>query len=225
MSSALNRRAALGILSMGSVAFLAACGSDKKEESNSSASASTSQTKSSSASSSASATPSAKPEQYETPGEYQPATAESPAQNVPTPVIPEAMHQNTVAGFASALAYFGAAVDYLLQTGDMKYVREVSTDADTLNALQKYADRTAKGIEEKTWYEKPSATMVISSKQPTIAQGAYNWTVDFTIDLGEKLFNKGKEQDTPSDKRYVRMQGEAVGRYINNVWDLHMDID
>ena len=135
------------------------------------------------------------------------------------------MHQNTVAGFASALAYFGAAVDYLLQTGDMKYVREVSTDADTLNALQKYADRTAKGIEEKTWYEKPSATMVISSKQPTIAQGAYNWAVDFTIDLGEKLFNKGKEQDTPSDKRYVRMQGEAVGRYINNVWDLHMDID
>ena len=124
MSSALNRRAALGILSMGSVAFLAACGSDKKEESNSSASASTSQTKSSSASSSASATPSAsesptptptptelvndgkdysgvaKLEQYETPGEYQPATAESPAQNVPTPVIPEAMHQNTVAGFA-----------------------------------------------------------------------------------------------------------------------------
>ena len=229
MSSALNRRAALGILSMGSVAFLAACGSDKKEESNSSASASTSQTKSSSASSSASATPSASesttPTQYETPGEYQPATAESPAQNVPTPVIPEAMHQNTVAGFASALAYFGAAVDYLLQTGDMKYVREVSTDADTLNALQKYADRTMKGIEEKTWYEKPSATMVISSKQPTIAQGAYNWTVDFTIDLGEKLFNKGKEQDTPSDKRYVRMQGEAVGRYINNVWDLHMDID
>ncbi len=135
------------------------------------------------------------------------------------------MHQNTVAGFASALAYFGAAVDYLLQTGDTKYVREVSTDADTLNALQKYADRTMKGIEEKTWYEKPSATMVISSKQPTIAQGAYNWTVDFTIDLGEKLFNKGKEQDTPSDKRYVRMQGEAVGRYINNVWDLHMDID
>ena len=148
MSSALNRRAALGILSMGSVAFLAACGSDKKEESNSSASASTSQTKSSSASSPASATPSAsesptptptptglvndgkdysgvaKLEQYETPGEYQPATAESPAQNVPTPVIPEAMHQNTVAGFASALAYFGAAVDYLLQTGDMKYVRD-----------------------------------------------------------------------------------------------------
>ena len=249
MSSALNRRAALGILSMGSVAFLAACGSDKKEESNSSASASASQTKSSSASSSASATPSASEsptptptptelvndgkdysgvanlDQYETPGEYQPATAQTPAQNVPTPVIPEAMHQNTVAGFASALAYFGAAVDYLLQTGDMKYVREVSTDADTLNALQKYADRTMKGIEEKTWYEKPSATMIISSKQPTIAQGAYNWTVDFTIDLGEKLFNKGKEQDTPSDKRYVRMQGEAVGRYINNVWDLHMDID
>ena len=40
-------------------------------------------------------------------GEYQPGNAEHPRRRTYRPDVPEAMHQNSVAGFAAALAYFG----------------------------------------------------------------------------------------------------------------------
>ena len=203
-----------------------------------SASASASASASPSASASATATSSplpndnkdysgvAKLEKMEEHGEYQPGIAEHPPQNVPSPIVPEAMHQNSVAGFAAALAYFGAAFEYLLRTGDMHYMNEVSTDQETLAAMKKYADSTKAGIDEKkTWYVNPTATLTIGTKQPVLAQGAYNWTVTLNVDLGEKLFKDGKEQTVAADKRHVKMFGEAVGRYLNNKWDLHMDIN
>ena len=165
-------------------------------------------------------------EEMENHGEYQPGNAEHPPQNVPSPIVPASMHQNSVAGFAAALAYFGASFEYLLRTGDMSYMNEVSTDESTLDVMKKYADSTKDGIEnKKTWYVNPTATLSIETKQPVLAQGAYNWTVTLNVDLGEKLFNDGQEQDVAEDKRYVKMFGEAVGRYLNNTWDLHMDIN
>jgi len=44
-------------------------------------------------------------------GAHPPVPADPPPQNVPSPIVPEAMHQNSVAGFAAALAYFGAAFE------------------------------------------------------------------------------------------------------------------
>ena len=244
MSENLTRRAALGVLGVSSMALLAACGSKATSEASASASgsesasvaASGSATASPSASASASSSPLpndnkdysgvAKLEKMEEHGEYQPGNAEHPPQNVPSPIVPEAMHQNSVAGFAAALAYFGAAFEYLLRTGDMHYMNEVSTDQETLAAMKKYADSTKAGIEEKkTWYVNPTATLTIGTKQPVLAQGAYNWTVTLNVDLGEKLFKDGKEQTVAADKRHVKMFGEAVGRYLNNKWDLHMDIN
>lgn len=256
MSEILTRRAALGVLGVSSMALLAACGSKASSEASASpsdspsatsetnASASASETASPSASASSSPSASAtatnsplpnddkdyrgvaKLEKMEDHGEYQPGNAEHPPQNVPSPVVPETMHQNSVAGFASALAYFGAAFEYLLRTGDMRYMNEVSTDQETLAAMKKYADSTKSGIDEKkTWYVNPTATLTIETKQPVLAQGAYNWTVTLNVDLGEKLFKDGKEQTVAADKRHVKMFGEAVGRYLNNKWDLHMDIN
>lgn len=252
MSENLTRRAALGVLGVSSMALLAACGSKATSEASASSSGSESASaaisESATASPSASASPSssasatatnsplpnddkdyrgvAKLEKMEEHGEYQPGNAEHPPQNVPSPVVPEAMHQNSVAGFAAALAYFGAAFEYLLRTGDMHYMNEVSTDQETLAAMKKYADSTKAGIDEKkTWYVNPTATLTIDTKQPVLAQGAYNWTVTLNVDLGEKLFKDGKEQTVAADKRYVKMFGEAVGRYLNNKWDLHMDIN
>ncbi len=253
MSENLTRRAALGVLGVSSMALLAACGSKATSEASASASGSESASAtasesataspSASASASASASPSAsasasatatnsplpndnkdysgvaKLEKMEDHGEYQPGNAEHP-------IVPEAMHQNSVAGLAAALAYFGAAFEYLLRTGDMHYMNEVSTDQETLAAMKKYADSTKAGIDEKkTWYVNPTATLTIGTKQPVLAQGAYNWTVTLNVDLGEKLFKDGKEQTGGADKRHVKMFGEAVGRYLNNKWDLHMDIN
>ena len=40
------------------------------------------------------------------------------------------------------------------------------------------------------------------------------------MDLGEKLFKDGKEQTVGLISVTVKMFGEAVGRYLNNKWDL-----
>ena len=120
MSENLTRRAALGVLGVSSMALLAACGS--KATSEASASASGSESASASASESAATSPSAsasasasataansplpndnkdysgvaKLEKMEDHGEYQPGNAEHPPQNVPSPIVPEAMHLSLI---------------------------------------------------------------------------------------------------------------------------------
>lgn len=203
------------------------------------ATASASATPSASPSESATATPSASPtveekkdfsgeakiDKYDKPGEYMAATEEHPAQNVPIPVQPESMKKDNAAGFAGALAWFGAAVDYLLQTGDMQYVNTVTLNAEAKNVLQGYAESTKKSEADKIWYAKPSASLIITAPQPVYAGGSWNWQVKLNIDVGEKIYRKGTLQDTPADKRHIYMSGEAVGTYMNGIWDLNMDIN
>jgi len=153
------------------------------------------------------------------------ATEEHPAQNVPVPVQPESMKKDNAAGFAGALAWFGAAVDYLLQTGDMQYVNTVTLNTEAKNVLQGYAESTKKSEADKIWYAKPSASLIITAPQPVYAGGSWNWQVKLNIDVGEKIYRKGTLQDTPADKRHIYMSGEAVGTYMNGIWDLNMDIN
>ena len=65
------------------------------------------------------------------------------------------------------------AFEYLLRTGDMHYMNEVSTDQETLAAMKVRGLTRKAGIDEKkTWYVNPTATLTIgTSKQPVLAQG------------------------------------------------------
>lgn len=252
MSTSVTRRAALGVLGISGAAFLAACSSESAHTDTTTSaaapaptSATPSATAKPSATPSVTATPSATPSPTPTPteddkdysgvakidqydysvGKYEEATADHPARNVPLPVMPEAMKKDSAAGFAAALGFFSATVDYLIRTGDTQYLKMVSTDESTLTELQKYADRTKEGEANKTWYLEPNTTLTIKAPRPVYAEGSWNWQVDLSIDLGPKFYDRGELKDTPADKRYVNMSGEAVGTFINNIWDLQMDIN
>lgn len=74
------------------------------------------------------------PEQPETmatgqefPDNFEPATLEHPARNVPKPVMPEEAKQETEAGAQAFLDYRADAQWYLMQTGDASLVREVTS--------------------------------------------------------------------------------------------------
>lgn len=76
------------------------------------------------------------PEQPETmatgqefPDDYEPATLEHPARNVPKPVMPEEAKQETEAGAQAFLDYRTDAVWYAFQTGDTSLVREVTAES------------------------------------------------------------------------------------------------
>lgn len=149
MGDALKRKkfaASLTVLALGLT--LAGCnGTNDPEPSDTSSSESGSSSSSASASNggasdspSSSPDPSASgdwwPEQPEAmatgqefPDDYEPATLEHPARNVPKPVMPEEANQETEAGAQAFLDYRTDAVWYAFQTGDTSLVREVTSDS------------------------------------------------------------------------------------------------
>lgn len=62
-------------------------------------------------------------------GPYVPASAEGPAQNVPKPVMPAVMKEETQEGAEAAVKYFWETVYYMQQTGDAGPTRTASWEA------------------------------------------------------------------------------------------------
>lgn len=76
------------------------------------------------------------PEQPETmatgqefPNNFEPATLEHPARNVPKPVMPEEAKQETEAGAQAFLDYYSDVQWYSFQTGDTSLVREITSES------------------------------------------------------------------------------------------------
>lgn len=76
---------------------------------------------------SGSASPSDSPSTSPT-GEYEPATSEGPAKNVPIPEMPDAVKEPTEEGLEAAVKYWWETADYLRQTGDPSAFQSVSGD-------------------------------------------------------------------------------------------------
>jgi len=61
-------------------------------------------------------------------GEYVPASSKGPAQNVPKPVTPAAVKENTPEGAEAAVKYWWEAADYLQQTNDSEPFKTISME-------------------------------------------------------------------------------------------------
>lgn len=61
-------------------------------------------------------------------GAYVPASEKGPARNVPKPVMPDAVKEDTPEGAEAAVEYWWDAVYYLQQTNDPEPLKAVSTD-------------------------------------------------------------------------------------------------
>lgn len=73
------------------------------------------------------------------PDDYEPATLEHPARNVPKPVMPKEAAQETEAGAQAFLNYRADAQWYAMQTGDTAPVREV-TATECANCTEQFDD-------------------------------------------------------------------------------------
>lgn len=142
MTTFFTRRTALGVAVAGALSALTACASDIRPLAGGTGSASPSEAAATSESASASASPSAsapasasvasglpssgksykgamKFDSYEKNGEYVPASATNPAENMPKPVPPANMKDHSVDGAYAFLSFWLASLNYLLMTGDM----------------------------------------------------------------------------------------------------------
>lgn len=138
-------RSLTALLGVAALGFgLAACGDteDKEVVGAGSPTSSTSQTESSKSAS-------------EDTGEYQPATSEHPARNVPVPVMPEAAKEESFEVAKAFMRYWTDCMNYLVQTGDSSHIRNI-TNSDNEAHLGDYeiysqTYRDKKWIEGRNW--------------------------------------------------------------------------
>lgn len=102
--------------------------------------------------------------EFETTGTYVPASKDGPAQNVPKPVMPEAMKQDTPEGAEAAVRYWWEAVYYLQQTNDAEPMLAASTE--DCEACAVYAKTISRIYDEGYWYtgSRPSSASTLSQE-------------------------------------------------------------
>lgn len=64
-------------------------------------------------------------------GEYRPVDEQGPAQNVPKPVKPEGINEETAEGLKKFIGYWVESVNYGTQTGDFSYVIPLVSESHT----------------------------------------------------------------------------------------------
>ena len=244
MTSVFNRRTALGLLGAGSAAFLAACAplrSVKKSSGDSSSSSSSSSPNShspepseesvspaasTSSSSPASSEPAksykgeAKLEKYDTSaGTYEPGTSEHPPRNVPKPIKPANMNENSVAGLYSTIAFYAASFQYFVTTGDRQYLDQVKTDEEEdLSDDDEMAQYIAGGV---AWFENPKIVITLTTDQPTKSGSSYTWPSTVVFDYGKNVHNaQGQTAPVPSTGAEKPQKGYMKGKYTGGVWEV-----
>ena len=111
------------------------------------------------------------------PDDYEPATLEHPARNVPKPVLPAEATEETEAGAQAFLNYRADAQWYAMQTGDTSLVREV-TAPECSNCTEEYGEIDAlygKGGWARGGWEKPTLPDGHLSKR---VDGGYNLPIE-----------------------------------------------
>ena len=210
MTTFLSRRAALLAAGAGAITMLSACASDIRPLADSSPSASgeASSSASSSASASASTRASAsaggsseksylgpvKFDNYEKKGEYVPADETHKAQNVPKPLPPANMHENSIDGAYSAFSFWLASVNYLVLTGDDEPLKQADPSGRDVKSFHDYV--TFYESNEGWFYGSEHALQAeMMTPQPEKVEGSeplYYWRITLSKDPNAMMHVEGK---------------------------------
>lgn len=205
MSSTFSRRtvlraAALSALGAGGLAVISACGNASQNSAERS-----------------SYKGEAKLDTYDTSaGAYELASQEHPAQNVPKPVKPNNMNENSVAGLYSTIAFLAAALQYRLITGDAQYLQNVKLE------------KTVESIEEitsgSTWLANPTVTIELTTDKPEQSGDEYTWPAKLTLTKGDWVVAQHTVINVPENEQKVTSEGKIKAKYTAGAWAIR-DID
>lgn len=237
MTSVFNRRAALNFAGAGSVAaLLSACAPIRtvvkhQEAESSSASSSASAGPASSSSSAASNSPSSsssvdhkgevKLESYDTSaGTYSPATRTQPAKNVPKPIKPKNMNENSEEGFYSSLAFMAASMQYLMTTGDSQYTEQVKLHPEEKKNYDIMVEQYSVLQTGEVWFEDPKYVITLETSSSNKSGKYYLWPATITTAVGAYLVAAGQVRDMPANERKTSSKVVMRGEYTGGVWEL-----
>ena len=127
---------------------------------------------------------------------YEQGTVNHPPRNAPKPKVTDALSANTVTGFHEAIAYFAAAMDYLVKTGSTDaFSTGIQLSSKTRSEVDALSASILAGVEKGSWYVNPSASYVLSSAQPSImSDGNLLFKGKYTLDFGTEAVAEGKIQ-------------------------------
>ena len=133
---------------------------------------------------------------YEGALNYEQGTVEHPPRNAPKPKVTEALSANTVTGFHEAIAYFAAAMDYLVKTGSTDaFSTGITLSSKTRSEVDALSASILAGVDKGSWYVNPSASYALSSAQPSImSDGNLLFKGKYTLDFGTEAVAEGKIQ-------------------------------
>ena len=133
---------------------------------------------------------------YEGTLKYEQGTVEHPPRNAPKPKVTDALSANTVTGFHEAIAYFAAAMDYLVKTGGTDaFSTGIQLSSKTRSEVDALSASILAGVEKGSWYVNPSASYALSSAQPSImSDGNLLFKGQYTLDFGTEAVAEGKIQ-------------------------------
>ena len=108
----------------------------------------------------------------------------------------DALSANTVTGFHEAIAYFAAAMDYLVKTGSTDaFSTGIQLSSKTRSEVDALSASILAGVEKGSWYVNPSASYALSSAQPSImSDGNLLFKGKYTLDFGTEAVAEGKIQ-------------------------------
>ena len=127
---------------------------------------------------------------------YEQGTVDHPPRNAPKPKVTDALSANTVTGFHEAIAYFAAAMDYLVKTGSTDaFSTGIQLSSKTRSEVDALSASILAGVEKGSWYVNPSASYALSSAQPSImSDGNLLFKGRYTLDFGTEAVAEGKIQ-------------------------------
>lgn len=133
---------------------------------------------------------------YEGALNYEQGTVDHPPRNAPKPKVTDALSANTVTGFHEAIAYFAAAMDYLVKTGSTDaFSTGIQLSSKTRSEVDALSASILAGVEKGSWYVNPSASYSLASAQPSImSDGNLLFKGQYTLDFGTEAVAEGKIQ-------------------------------
>lgn len=133
---------------------------------------------------------------YEGALNYEQGTVDHPPRNAPKPKVTDTLSLNTVTGFHEAVAYFAAAMDYLVKTGSTDaFSTGIQLSSKTRSEVDALSASILAGVEKGSWYVNPSASYALASAQPSImSDGNLLFKGQYTLDFGTEAVAEGKIQ-------------------------------
>ena len=154
-------------------------------------------------------------------GNYEPATREHPAKNVPKPIKPDNLNDKSVEGFYQNIAFIIASFQYFYMTADGSALKESNLKGkEYVSKLEEQVKSS--GAPDKLWSEGSTIKASLDTPQPKIEGDTYTWEGKVSINMGSFMVENGQVTDIPEKSRHQEWLQTFTGTYKDGVWEIDL---